>query len=134
MVMFLKLLLLFTLVPLAELCLLIQIGQVIGAEFTIAIVLITGIVGVSMAKSQGMAVLGRLQDQVAQGEVPGGALLDGAFVLVGGILLITPGLISDILGFLFLIPLTRGPIKALLRRKIEHYIAQDRADIRFRRW
>lgn len=132
--MFLKLLLLFTLVPLAELYLLIQIGQAIGAELTIALMLVTGIVGVSMAKSQGMAVLGRLQSQVAQGEVPGSALLDGVFVLVGGILLITPGLISDTLGFLFLIPLTRGPIKAILRRKLEDYIARGGADLRFRRW
>lgn len=132
--MFLKLLFLFTLVPLAELYLLIQIGKVIGAELTIAIVLVTGLVGVSLAKSQGVAVLRRLRDQIALGEVPGGALLDGAFVLVGGILLITPGLVSDVLGFLLLIPLTRGPIKAFLRRKIEGYITRGRGDIRFRRW
>lgn len=132
--MFLKLVLLFTLFPLAELYLLIQIGQAIGAGPTIAIVFVTGIVGVTMAKGQGMAVLSRLQRQVALGEVPGNALLDGAFILVGGILLITPGLISDALGFMLLFPITRDPIKKYLRRRFEDYVARGKTDIYIRRW
>jgi len=85
-----------------------------------------------LAKSQGLAVLRRLQEQVAQGEVPGNAILDGLFILVGGVFLITPGLVTDAVGFLFLVPVTRTPIKGYLRRRLEDAIS--RGNIHIRRW
>lgn len=128
-----RLLLLFTLVPVGELYLLFQISRFIGPELTVGVVVVTGAVGVVLAKSQGIAALKNIQDQVAMGEVPGSAILDGLFVLVGGILLVTPGLITDFLGFALLIPFTRRPIKKYLRRKLSELI--DRGDtIYIRRW
>lgn len=128
-----KWLLLFTVVPVAELYLLIQLGQVIGPELTVGVVVVTGAVGVVLAKSQGLAVLNSIQDQVEMGEVPGSAILDGLFVLVGGVLLVTPGLLTDIIGFIFLIPFTRGPLKNYLRRKLADLIARGDT-IYIRRW
>lgn len=129
----LKWLLLFTVVPVAELYLLIQLGQVIGPELTVGVVVVTGAVGVVLAKSQGMAVLNSIQDQVEMGEVPGSAILDGLFVLVGGVLLVTPGLLTDTIGFIFLIPFTRRPLKNYLRHKLADLIARGDT-IYIRRW
>jgi len=130
----LKLLLLFTVVPLVELYLLIQISEFIGAGLTVGIVVVTGAVGMVLARSEGMAVLGRLQDQVSQGEVPGNAILDGLFILVGGVFLVTPGLITDALGFTLLIPFTRAPIKNYLRRKLGEMMTRGETNIFIRRW
>jgi UPF0716 protein FxsA len=129
-----KLMILFTVVPLVELALLIQVGQVIGTPLTIALVAVTGAVGVLLAKSEGLAVLERLQDELTLGEVPGNAILDGLFILVGGAFLLTPGLVTDTLGFMFLIPFTRAPLKTLLRRKFSDMIARGNTDIYIRRW
>lgn len=128
-----RLLLLFTLVPVGELYLLFQVSRFIGPELTVGVVVVTGAVGVVLAKSQGIAALKNIQDQVAMGEVPGSAILDGLFVLVGGILLVTPGLITDLLGFSLLIPFTRRPIKKYLRRKLSELIARGDT-IYIRRW
>lgn len=131
--MFFKLLLLFTLIPLVELYLLIEIGKLLGAPLTIGIVAITGFVGVFLAKSEGLSVLRRLQNQLAEGEMPGNALLDGLFILVGGAFLLTPGLITDTLGFLFLIPLTRYPLRELLKRKLARMMSTGDINIYIRR-
>jgi len=130
----LKLFVLFVAVPVLELYLLIQLGQQVGPGLTIGLVLVTGAVGMALAKSQGLAVLARLRQQLSQGEVPGAALLDGLFVLVGGAMLMTPGLITDTLGLLFLLPLTRAPIKAYLRRKFVDAVARGDTHIIIRRW
>ena len=132
--MFFKLMVLFTVVPLVELALLIQVGKFIGTPMTIALVAVTGAVGVLLAKSEGLAVLGRLQDEMGMGEVPGNAILDGLFILVGGAFLLTPGLVTDTMGFIFLIPFTRVPLKKLLRRKLSDMIARGKTDIHIRRW
>lgn len=131
--MFFKLLLLFTLIPLVELYLLIEIGKLLGAPLTIGIVAITGFVGVFLAKSEGLSVLRRLQNQLAEGEMPGNALLDGLFILVGGAFLLTPGLITDTLGFLFLIPFTRYPLRELLKRKLARMMSTGDINIYIRR-
>jgi UPF0716 protein FxsA len=130
---FFKLLLLFTLVPLVELYLLIEIGKLLGAPLTIGIVAITGFVGVILAKSEGLSVLRRLQNQLAEGEMPGNALLDGLFILVGGAFLLTPGLITDTLGFLFLVPFTRYPLRELLKRKLAKMMSTGDINIYIRR-
>lgn len=129
-----RLFVLFTLVPLAELYLLMQLSQALGPELTIGVVLVTGAVGVVLAKSEGLAVLGRIQNQVAQGEVPGSAIMDGLCILAGGIFLVTPGLMTDTLGFLLLIPFTRRPIKRYLQRKLSAMIARGETNFFIRRW
>lgn len=121
--MFLRLLLLFTVVPLIELALLIQIGRVIGLAATIAIVLLTGIVGATLARWQGLATLRRVQTEMAEGRVPTDALVDGLLILVAGAVLFTPGLITDTIGFLLLIPPTRAAVRRALvdafRRRVQ---------------
>ncbi len=114
--MFTRLLFLFTLLPLLELGLLIKVGEHIGALNTIAIVLLTGIAGASLARTQGFHIINRIRDELSQGHVPTESLLDGVLVLAGGLLLLTPGLVTDTFGFLILIPFTRAVLKNYLRR------------------
>jgi len=105
--MFIRLLILFTCIPLLELYVLIEAGRQIGLAATILLVLMTGIAGAWLARTQGIDVLQRIQIQMAQGEMPGPVLMDGVMILVGGLLLLTPGFCTDLLGFTFLVPFTR---------------------------
>lgn len=105
--MFVLLLLLFTIVPAIEIGLFVEVGGRIGAANTIAVVLLTGFVGASLARAQGTAVLASIQRSLAAGTMPTDELLEGAFVLVGGVLLLTPGFLTDGLGLLCLVPPTR---------------------------
>jgi len=105
--MFIRLLILFTCIPLLELYVLIEAGRQIGLAATILLVLMTGIAGAWLARTQGIDVLQRIQTQMAQGEMPGPVLMDGVMILVGGLLLLTPGFCTDLLGFTFLVPFTR---------------------------
>lgn len=105
--MFIKLLIIFTLVPLLELYLLIEAGRTIGVGATILLVLLTGVAGAWLARSQGVEILRRIQAETAGGRMPPETLLDGALVLIGGLLLLTPGFFTDLLGFSFLVPFTR---------------------------
>jgi UPF0716 protein FxsA len=105
--MFYRLLLVFTLIPLIELYILIKIGKYLGTLNVIALVIITGILGASFARQQGAGVLSKIRESIHQGELPGIELLHGLMILVGGILLITPGFMTDIIGLTLLIPFTR---------------------------
>ncbi len=116
--MFKWLALLFITVPTAELALLIYSGKTIGLVPTIMIILITGIGGAYLAKRQGVKAWTELTKRMATMETPGNAMIDGVFVLVGGLLLVMPGFITDILGFLLLFP---GP-RILLRPMIQRWI------------
>ena len=111
----LKLLLLFTLVPLAELYLLLQIAARTSLTFTFVLVLVTGIVGAMLARRQGLGWRQRLQAELQSGQVPTTPLLDGLMIFVAGALLITPGVLTDVVGFSFLVP----PIRARLRERIK---------------
>ena len=124
-----KLLLLFIVVPLVELGLLIKIGQIIDVIPTLALIAITGIVGASLAKWQGLNVLKRLREETAQGVLPAESLLDGVFILVAGALLITPGILTDIFGFLCLIPSFRRILKRYLWTRIKHSIETGRMQV-----
>ncbi|MCK4846677.1 MAG: FxsA family protein [Deltaproteobacteria bacterium] len=110
-----KLFLLFTIVPAIELALLITIGTRIGALNTIVIVLATGFIGAYMVRAEGLDVVRRLQRTMAEGAFPAEEILDGVMVLVSGALLITPGVMTDIIGFLMVIPKSREPIKRLIK-------------------
>ncbi len=112
--MFIRLLLLFTVVPVVELGLLVQLGRYVGLAATIGIVLLTGIIGASLARWQGLATLRRVQADMAEGRAPTGSLVDGLLILVAGAVLLTPGLITDAVGFLLLIPPTRAAVRRTL--------------------
>ena len=103
----LKLLLLFTVVPALELYLLLQIGERIGALETIYLIIVTGIVGAAMARREGISVIRQIQEGAVNGVPPANKLVEGLMVLVGGILLITPGIVTDAIGLSFIFPLTR---------------------------
>jgi len=105
--MFLILLLLFTVVPAFELYLLISVGSQIGTLNTIFIILATGIVGAILAKSQGRSIMTSVQGKLASGKMPTNELIHGVFIFAGGLLLVTPGFFTDILGFSFVFPITR---------------------------
>ena len=100
-------LLLFLLVPLAEIWLLIEVGGWIGALPTVALVVLTAVIGAALARFQGLATLQRLQAAMARGEAPAVEMLEGVLLLVGALLLLTPGFLTDGIGFACLLPFTR---------------------------
>ncbi|TDI75908.1 MAG: FxsA family protein [Bacteroidetes bacterium] len=106
-----RLLALFIIVPAVELYLLIQIGAMIGALETFGIILITGLIGSYLAKTQGLATLIKFQKKLASGQLPGKELADGVIILVSGAFLLTPGVLTDAVGLLGLFPLTRPMIR-----------------------
>ncbi len=122
--MFLRLFILFTLVPMIELAILIEIGSRVGTFHTIMLIITTGVIGALLAQSQGLAVIRKMQEEVRFGRAPAGELFDGLFVLIGGILLITPGILTDLIGFIFLLPITRNLIKQWLMLKVQNNITR----------
>jgi UPF0716 protein FxsA len=117
-----RLLLLFINVPALELILLIQIGQWVGTLPTFGLIIFTGILGAFLARRQGVQVLGRMRSEMQKGQLPTEAIFDGAIILVAGALLMTPGILTDTVGFLCLIPATRRVIKGLIRARLERAI------------
>src|SRR6056297_4357251 len=121
--MFIRLLILFTCIPLLELYVLLEAGRQIGLLWTVLLVFATGVAGAWLARTQGLEVVRRLQLQMSRGDMPGTVLLDGVMVLVGGLLLLTPGFCTDLFGFTCLVPLTRSFWRNLLttwvRRNVE---------------
>ncbi|MBF6058193.1 MULTISPECIES: FxsA family protein [Thiomicrorhabdus] len=99
--------LLFIAVPLVELYFLIQVGSVIGALPTVLLTIFTAVLGVYLMRSQGVDIMMKAQRMMAQGEAPQEAIFEGVFIFIGGVLLLIPGLITDALGFLFLVPPVR---------------------------
>ncbi len=109
--------LLFLSIPVIEIYLLIQVGEVIGALPTIFIVVFTAVLGVALLRWQGLVTLTRVQAALARGELPALALLEGALLLVAGALLLTPGFFTDAIGFILLIPPLRQSLaQSLLLR------------------
>ena len=98
---------LFLLIPLVEIYLLIQVGQVIGAGWTIFLVVLTAVIGVALLKVQGLSTLRRAQQKIDANELPAREILEGMGLLVAGALLLTPGFFTDAIGFLLLFPPTR---------------------------
>jgi len=111
------LIVLFIVVPIAELAVLIQIGQLIGVWWTIALLVVDAILGSLLARSQGRSVWRRFNEAIQARRPPAREVMDGALVLFGGALLLTPGFLSDILGVFLLLPPTRAFVRALLVRR-----------------
>jgi UPF0716 protein FxsA len=102
-----KLLLIFTIIPFVELSILLELAARTSALTTLALIILTGIVGAYFAKDQGRRVLTAIQAELNTGRMPGNELLHGLCVLIGGILLLTPGILTDLFGFTLLFPSTR---------------------------
>jgi UPF0716 protein FxsA len=124
-----RLLLLFIAVPLIELVILIKLGGMIGLLPTIAIVILTGIAGASLARSQGLRVLFQMRQEVAAGRMPVGKLMDGLLILVAGALLLTPGFLTDIVGLAVLLPGPRSLVKRLIGRKLTQLASTGRLNL-----
>ena len=118
--MLLPLVLLFIVVPIAELAVIIQVGQVIGVLPTVAILVADSILGSVLMRAQGRAAWRRFNEAVRGGRVPAREVIDGALVLFGGALLLTPGFLTDVLGLVLLIPPTRAAIRTVLARRLAH--------------
>jgi len=119
-----KLFLAFTIIPVSEIYILIAIGGQIGILPSIGLVILTGIVGASLARSQGLQTLGRIRDSFQQGVVPGEELLNALLIAIAGIVLLTPGFLTDAAGLFLLIPATRTLCREWLKRRIELIYAQ----------
>jgi UPF0716 protein FxsA len=118
--MLLLLFLLFTLMPLIELWLLVKLSGVFGFWATIAVVLLTGFAGAALARWQGWQAVHRIRSDMQQGALPTKAIGDGVMILVAGVLLITPGVITDAIGLALLLP----PVRTALRKALRHWLAK----------
>jgi UPF0716 protein FxsA len=121
-----KLLFLFIAVPVIELYLLIKIGQILGPLPTILLVVFTGIAGWTLTKNQGLQVLSAIRNDLQEGRIPGDKLVSGLIIIVGGAFLLTPGLITDIAGFLLLLPPSHRAVQRWLIQKIKEGIETGR--------
>lgn len=119
--------LLFVVVPLVELYLLIQLGQVVGAWWTILILLADAVLGSWLVKREGGRAWRGLQEALAARRMPATELADGALVLVGGTLLVTPGFVSDVVGLFCILPLTRPLARRVLTRLISRRLGSATA-------
>jgi UPF0716 protein FxsA len=109
---------LFVAMPIIEIAVFIQAGELIGLWPTIGVVILTAILGTSLMRAQGLQTLARAQSQMDHGEMPIGAMFDGICILVAGVLLLTPGFVTDSLGFLMLVPPLRQLVGAKLIMKL----------------
>lgn len=131
-----RLLLLFTLLPLLELYLLIEVGTRLGAGITVLLVVLTGGVGALLARTQGLQVLVQIRERLRAGQVPADEMMGGGLIVAGGLLLVTPGLLTDLAGLALLVPSVRARaverVKGFLRRKIEegsvHVVAWEKEE------
>jgi UPF0716 protein FxsA len=114
---FFVLLLLFFTIPLVEIYVLLEVGGAIGVLPTIAMVVLTAVIGAGLIRAQGLTTLGRVQQQLERGELPAVGIIEAALLLVAGALLLTPGFVTDTIGFLILVP-------PLRRRAIESFLAR----------
>jgi len=121
---FTKILILFVIVPVTELYILIEVGKKIGSLSIIGIIILTGIIGAYLVKSQGFMILRKIQNDLNEEIMPGDSLIQGAIILAGGILLLTPGFVTDIVGFIFLIPVSRNIVKKYLLKWLQGKIKE----------
>jgi UPF0716 protein FxsA len=113
---------LFLAVPLAELYVLIQVGQVIGVLETVGLLLLVSIVGAWLAKREGIGVLRRMQAAVNAGRVPGTELVDAFLILLAAALMLTPGFLTDVVAILLLLPPVRAGVRRTVRRSLARRI------------
>jgi UPF0716 protein FxsA len=124
-----RLFLLFTLVPLVEIFLLIQFGGLMGVWPTIALVAITGWLGATLARREGRRAIASYQEAMAKGKLPEEGIVSGLLILAGGVLLITPGIISDVCGLLLMIPPIRKRVAKLVQARLQKQITSGNVQV-----
>lgn len=102
----------------------IEVSSRIGLFYTLVTLLLISIAGAALAKQQGYQALARVRRELQQGRMPGDTLIDGALVLAGALLLLTPGYLTDAVGILLLIPISRRPVRALVKQRLERAISR----------
>ncbi|WP_299804500.1 FxsA family protein [uncultured Shewanella sp.] len=117
--MFFILLLIFVVVPVMELSVLIRVGEVLGSWTTVALVIFTAVVGVSLVRSQGISTLMQVQQKLARGEAPGQEIVEGMMLAVAGLLLLIPGFVTDFIGLVLLTPFTRIPVAKFFYKRMQ---------------
>lgn len=127
--MLLRLFLCFTLIPVFELYLLIKVGAVIGGFNTILLVILTGFIGAWLARLEGMNTMMKLRMNLQQGLMPAEELIDAVIIFAAGVVLLTPGLITDVFGLLLLWPVTRNKFKRMARKKFDEMQLQGDINI-----
>lgn len=115
------LLFLFVCIPFIELILLFRIGRIIGLAETFLVIIVTGIVGAALARSQGLSVVSDIRRRLRAGELPADSLLDGLFIFCAALLLVTPGFLTDVVGFAFLVP----PLRKIFRTVGAKYLKRN---------
>ena len=113
---------LFVIIPIIELMILIELGRVLGLFPTLLLILLTGVGGAIFTRLEGLRVFFQFRQSIARAQIPGQAILDGLSVLIGGAFLITPGVLTDVLGFSLLLPPSRRWIQRRLRSRLEQKI------------
>ncbi len=112
----------FTLFPIAEIALLVEIGRRIGTWWTVALVIGTGLLGGALLALEGSGVIRSMKQEISKGRIPQDQIIDGVLVAVGALMLITPGIITDTMGILLMVPPTRYLARVGVRRLISKYI------------
>ena len=126
--MFFKLFLAFTTIPLVEIYLLIHIGSIFGVFTSIALVFFTGLLGAYLARVQGIKTLFKIQESIKEGRMPSGELLEALLIVAAGIVLLTPGFLTDTIGFLLLLPNIREIVKSWVQSKIKNQYMSERPE------
>ncbi|HEX9788781.1 MAG TPA: FxsA family protein [Candidatus Binatia bacterium] len=128
-----RIFLFFTIVPLVELFILIKIGGHIGALNTILLVIFTVLLGAMLVRMEGLRTLRQIQSSLARGQLPAEELIDGVLIFAGGILLVTPGVLTDLCALILLLPYTRMHFKRWLRRRFDRMVASGNVRLNYRR-
>jgi UPF0716 protein FxsA len=128
-----RIFLFFTIVPLVELLILIKIAGRIGALNTILLVIFTVLLGAMLVRVEGLRTLRQIQSSLAQGQLPAEELIDGVLIFAGGVLLLTPGVLTDLCALILLIPYTRMHFKRWLRRRFDRMVASGNVRLDYRR-
>ncbi len=121
--MFGRLLILFITIPILELCIFMMLGSRLGIPTTLAIIVITAFLGAFLTKSQGLKALTNYQQALAQGKLPHEEVMDGLMILIAGAVLMTPGFLTDTIGFSLLIPSVRTIVKSLLKQSLKNKVS-----------
>ncbi|MCM2281190.1 MAG: FxsA family protein [Bdellovibrionaceae bacterium] len=121
--------LLFTLIPALEIYLLVKVGGQIGALNTLGLLILMGLIGSAIVRSQGRTLMMQAQTALSRGELPAGSVMHGLLVIVGGVLMVTPGFFTDVLGFLFVLPGPRHVIVALFQRYLARQLRMGRVHV-----
>jgi UPF0716 protein FxsA len=128
-----RLALLFIGLPLLELYILIKIGSYLGAFLTIALIILTGILGLLLARLEGLRTLRQIRQNLSQGIVPAEEMLDSVLIFIGGVLFVIPGVITDFAALVLLIPFTRTIFKRWLRGRFDRAVERGNARLQYHR-